>query len=133
MCSEALSGPAFSPICLLQVLSPTKSHPLLTLFQCWLPTDTLNHKGKQGLQMCFALLYHRHHAFPSVFITIPPVLDVKLVLSLEQRKKSVYIDVDFISFLLLMIFSFSHFYISFSFSSVSPNAHLGITRTGFAL
>jgi hypothetical protein len=69
-----LSSSSFCSIYLLQTLSPMKLHPLLTLSQCWLPTDTLHYNGKQGLRMCFAILYHQHHAFPSVFITISPVL-----------------------------------------------------------
>lgn len=79
-----------------------------------------------------------HREFPSVSITISPLLDVKLILSLDQRKNPLHWSwPHLVSSPHDVLFLF-HFYINLSFSTASKHplatsSYLRITRTHSAL
>lgn len=130
MCSEA--------VCLVLLSAPlifhTHCHPLLTvsvLASYWYITS--QRKARPADVFCYSLSSTSctsisfHHHFSSVGCRVGSFNSNK-----EQRKKVSTLTLTSSHFF-SSLYSFSHFYISLSFSSVSPKAHLGITRTDFAL
>ena len=119
MCSEA--------VCLVLLSAPlifhTHCHPLLTvsvLASYWYITS--QRKARPADVFCYSLSSTSctsisfHHHFSSVGCRVGSFNSNK-----EQRKKSFYVDFDFISFLLLIIFFLSLLHLPFLLQCVSQS------------